>query len=120
MIGEWLGDGSVNATTLVDGKTKHALAGTLEPVSSLAIVADGRRVLRGMRSGVLEVWDLDPAESLTELRSRELEGHDGPVVAVAIGRELNISYTGGEDRTVRVWDIDAGAAAVCSTATATS
>src|SRR5581483_1107909 len=105
VIGEWLGDGSVAATSLADGKTRLALPGTLNPVSSLAISTNGRRVLRGMRSGVLEVWDLDPGKSVMDLKSRELTGHKGPVVALAIAPDPNVAYSGGEDRTVRLWDV---------------
>ena len=108
VIGEWLGDGSVYATSLADGKTRLALPGTLNPISSLAISANGRRVLRGMRSGVLEVWDLDPGKSMMDLKSRDLAGHDGPVVALAIAADQNVVYSGGEDRTVRLWDVEAG------------
>jgi WD40 repeat protein len=108
VIGEWLGDGSVLATSLADGKSRLALPGTLNPVSSLAISANGRRVLRGMRSGVLEVWDLDPDKSVMDFKSRDLAGHNGPVVALAIAADPNVAYSGGEDRTVRMWNLEAG------------
>jgi WD40 repeat protein len=108
VIGEWLGNGAVLATSLADGKSRVALLATMNPVSSIAISANGRRVLRGMRSGVLEVWNLDPGKSVMNLESRELAGHKGPVVALAITADSNAAYSGGEDRTVRLWNLEAG------------
>jgi len=54
-----------------------------------------------------------PAKTLVEDdrlgELRRLEGHQGPVNALALSPDGQFVVSGGEDRTVRFWDIEAGA-----------
>ena len=102
-IGEWPGDGSVHALSLDDGRDQVLLFGTLESVGCVALSADGRRAVRGMHSGAVEIWDFE-----TGKRVGELNGHEGPVVAATFLADGAAILTAGSDRTLRLWDVAAG------------
>jgi hypothetical protein len=68
-------------------------------VSSLAVLADGRRALSGSEDGTLRLWDL---ESGVELRRFEMP-HSHWVAILADGRR---ALSGSEDGMLRLWDLD--------------
>jgi WD40 repeat protein len=72
-------------------------------VQAVAISADGRRAVSGIGERV-RVWDLDAGTLL-----RTLTGHDDWVRAVAISADGRRAISGGNDGTVRVWDLTQGA-----------
>ena len=49
------------------------------------------------------VWDVDGGREL-----RRLEGHVGDPHGVALTPDGSLALTGGEDRTVRLWDVKSG------------
>ena len=70
-------------------------------VNSLALSADGRRVVSGSADKTLCVWDLDSGGP-----QRVLEGHSDGVTAVALSADGRWVVSGSADKTVRVWDLD--------------
>ena len=104
-IGEWLGDSTVHALSLADGRDQVLLIGTLDAVGCVALDAGGTRAVRGMQSGTIEIWDFESGK-----KSGELTGHEGPVVAAVFLPEGTSLMTSGADRTIRLWDLTAGRA----------
>jgi WD40 repeat protein len=91
------------------------LEGHMAPVTSVALSADGRRLISGSDDTTLRVWDTGSGECL-----RVLEGHTSEIkhiAAAADGRRV-VSATGHtgdfdevtaqDDTSVRVWDADSG------------
>jgi WD40 repeat protein len=74
---------------------------SLYEAHSLAFLPGGDRVLLG-QFDKLKVFDLN------KLTNSELLGHDGHVKAVAVHPDGRRAISGGDDQTVRLWDIETG------------
>jgi len=70
-------------------------------VSSVAMSADGRRVLSGSIDAV-RLWDLSSGECLT------FEGHTDPVNSVTLSTDSLWGLSGGDDYTLRLWELSSG------------
>ncbi len=73
------------------------------PLDTLATSADGRVLVAGGEDGAVRVWR--PA---TRAAAMILRGHQGPVLAVAVGPAGRQVASGGADGTVRIWDTTTG------------
>ena len=85
-----------------DRPTVTTLVDAGEPLHAVAVNAGGRTVAVGDERGVVRVFAIDGEPVI------ELAGHDGPVrglVFLSDGRLV----TGGDDGTLRLWDVDTGA-----------
>ena len=77
-------------------------------VESLAFDREGRLLAAGTRNSLVLVWDLErPQQPLFRLGSDRVQGHTGEVRAVAF-KDSQFLASGGQDRTVRVWDLGSG------------
>jgi WD40 repeat protein/tRNA A-37 threonylcarbamoyl transferase component Bud32 len=78
-----------------------------QDLSGVAYSPDGKRLAAGTRDGfhapVIRVWDAATGQVLANLR-----GHKGVIWAVAFAPRENRLASTGEDRTVRIWDLDTG------------
>lgn len=93
------GSGStVGIWDLRNGTELARLHGHAEDVVSVAISADGRRIVSGSVDGSLRVWDTDTCQEIACGT-----GHQGEVSSVAITPDGVHALSGGEDRTVRLW-----------------
>ena len=81
----------------------HTLSGHKKLVSSVAVSADGKRVVSGSDDGTVKIWD---AESGIELHT--LSGHSDWVRAVAVSADGKRVVSGGDDKTVKIWDAESG------------
>jgi WD40 repeat protein len=94
-------DGTLYLVSLAEGRALDRLVGHAGPVNSLALADAGRLLLSASDDGFVRVWDTRTWRTVAVLA-----GHSGYVREVA-GRGL-VAVSGGEDRTVRVWDLAGG------------
>ena len=73
------------------------------PVAKVAVFDDGKRFLSAGLDGRLCVWNIE-----TDEVERQLVGHRGGVTACALVPGNRYAVSGGEDKTVRIWDLSAG------------
>ena len=70
----------------------------------LAFFPDSQRVVTGCRDQIAaKIWDVTNGKCLLTL-----EGHSGPVIAVAVSADGHRILTGSGDRTARMWDAATG------------
>jgi eukaryotic-like serine/threonine-protein kinase len=83
--------------------TPRTFRETGEPISSVAVSADGKRVVSGSDDWTVRVWDVDTGRvSLT------LMGHTEAVTCVGLSPDGKRIASGGRDNVVRVWDAATG------------
>ena len=91
-------DGKVRVLHLGSGRLLHVLEAGGEPVSTLAVAPDSRRLIAGTWGGKLVGWDLDTGKSWMEGSVLQKAG----VSSVAFGPDGNRIACGSTDGTV-VW-----------------
>src|SRR5262245_39852031 len=70
--------------------------------SPLAFSPDGKVLAQVDEDGV-SLW-----QSVTGKKGQVLHGHQGPVVSLRFSLDAGILASGGQDRTVRTWDVKTG------------
>jgi hypothetical protein len=90
-----------------DGETGASLLqlkGHTRPITSVAVLPDGKRAFTASQDRTARVWDIDTGAMLLELR-----GHLGSVNSVAVSPDGGRIVTASADRTARIWDARSGA-----------
>jgi WD40 repeat protein len=95
----------VKVWSAASGRQLHALEGHKGDVLSVAISADGKRIVSGSLDSTVKVWSTD-----TGLELLNLKGHTQPVHGVAISPDGKHIVSGSADGTVRVWGSQKGLA----------
>jgi WD40 repeat protein len=90
--------GAIQVHSLDDGAEIARLEGHAGAIRGLASLADGT-LASACGDGKVLIWSLEEKKAI-----RSLSGHRGAVTALAIRPDRTILATGGEDRSVRVWD----------------
>ena len=73
-------------------------------VSSVAWCDNERRVVAGLQSGTIEIWDIATAQ-----RVRVLSGHTGVICSLNVCANPQRLLSASSDNKVRLWRIDTGA-----------
>ena len=73
-------------------------------ISSIALSADGKRVLTGSKDNTVKLW-----ETSTGAMLRTFEGHTDPVNSVALSGDGRQALSGSDDKTLKLWDTATGA-----------
>ena len=110
-------DPAATSTTLVlsdqDRDQDRVLRGHEDWVRAVAISADSRWLVTGSWDGTARLWDvpalLDTGSTTPdpEADSIVLDGHEGPIWALAISPDSRWLVTGSADATARLWDVSA-------------
>ncbi len=82
------------------------LLGTTRTVQSADLSSDQQIVANGKTDGSLSLRPPDPQNS--RVLTQSLVGHQGAIAAVAFNANNRRVLTGGEDGTVRLWDVQDG------------
>ncbi|KAG8796397.1 hypothetical protein FRC12_024573 [Ceratobasidium sp. 428] len=77
-----------------------------EPVDSIAVSGDGRRIASGSYDNAVRIWDAQTGAALLE----PMKGHSMSVTSVAFSPDGRRIVSGSSDSTVRIWDAQTGAA----------
>ncbi len=112
----WSVDTSGPAPRAIQAKT---FLGHKGPVFAAAISPDGRHVASGGSDNRVLVWQPDnikeveikrlvSAAPLAQQESRSFEGHSAPVRALSFSPDSQYVLSGGDDNTVRVWEVETG------------
>jgi WD40 repeat protein/serine/threonine protein kinase len=91
-------NGEVTVWDASTGRRKHSLYGHIEMVTGLAFSPDSRRLATGSFDQTVKIWDVGTGREVLNLRS-----HRNAVLSVTFGLDGRL-YSGGDDRTVLVWD----------------
>ena len=85
----------------ITGKLLHKLEGNTASVTSLVFGPDSQTLVSGGGDKIVRVWNAAEGKLV-----RELKGHTGPVMAIAIGGPSGkMILTGGIDKTPLLWDL---------------
>ena len=100
---DWLATGGSNgAISLWNYQQRHEEATFLGGTVAIAFHPTGNRLASTSLDESIFIWDLDNKQLLAELTA-----HDGQVTCLAYSPDGKWLATGGEDRTIRLWN-DAG------------
>jgi WD40 repeat protein len=92
-------DNTIRLWDTDSGECLSIISGTMNWVNSLAFRHDGQ-LLSGHKDGLVKAWDI-----VNQKCHFELSGHTQPTRAVAYHPTQPIAVSGGDDQTIRVWNL---------------
>jgi WD40 repeat protein len=95
-----LDQGELSLWDLSTGTPVYHRSAGREPISAIAIAADGRRALTGGVDKMVRLWDLEAGREL-----HRFTGHTARVGCVAFSRDGRYGLSGGWDGSLRVWKL---------------
>ncbi|WP_406693499.1 c-type cytochrome domain-containing protein [Singulisphaera sp. Ch08] len=110
-------DNGISLLNAADGKLTATLKGHTGPVNRLAFTPDGARLASVSSDGSGRIWTLPPEADLQASKTPDdvkladpivLASHKGPVQALAVTPDGQLIITGGDDATVRLWNVADG------------
>lgn len=106
-------DKSWRSWNAADGSPRDAVLAP-SAINAIAVSKDGKQLFAGCADGIIRVWSLAPAKPrATYGKVREWKGHKNGVTSLAVMNRDNSRHevqlvSGGEDGTVRIWDVASG------------
>ena len=97
--------GRANAVQVYDvdsGLEIISLGGHSDLIQSVRFSPDGKLLAAGSYQ-IVTIWNA-PTGHL----ARSLSGHAGPILSLAIAPDRTTAYSGGQDKTIRVWNLSEG------------
>uniref|UniRef100_A0A5S6R5R0 WD_REPEATS_REGION domain-containing protein n=1 Tax=Trichuris muris TaxID=70415 RepID=A0A5S6R5R0_TRIMR len=87
----------------------QVLRGHKLSVTSVALSADGRKVVSGSKDGDILIWDMETSTKIRRLKSKRYNsvGHDY-VTSIALSDDGRFLCSGGKDGRINVWDFEMG------------
>jgi WD40 repeat protein len=115
-------DYAIRVYDVESGAELRRFLGHTSPVKCLAFAPDGKRALSGSNDGTLRLWDVTAGTEIRRLSGesafngvtfladgrRALSASGGQDVVERNGNQIRVTYRGGSDHYVRLWDVDAG------------
>lgn len=95
-------DFSVRVWDLDTGKEVQALRGHTLPVTGVAFIPDGKRVVSCGRDSTVRLWSIDRSEEI-----HRFEGHPGEALCLAVSSNGNWVASGGYGAAL-LWDLETG------------
>ncbi len=106
-------DGTIRVWNATTGQTTLVLNGQLGRILAVAVTPDGRQIAAASgewneerfayTKGELKIWDVASGGV-----THTLAGHEGAVFAVEFNRAGTAVASGGQDKTVRIWEVATG------------
>lgn len=84
------------------GKSRRRFPDVAEPLRTMAVSPDGKRIASGYPSGIVRIWDL-----ATEKLLVQFEGHLGPITCLVFSADGTALASGSADTTILVWRLPA-------------
>ncbi len=81
----------------------HTLTGHVWDVNTVAVSADGKRLVSGSDDMTIMIWDLETGKSL-----KTLQEHTNRVRSVAVSADGKRLVSGSDDMTIMIWDLETG------------
>ena len=111
-VGKGLGDGTIHLFD-VDKGTRVATVRNTDHnrgdvfglgVQCLVFTPDGKKLLSGLRGGLIRIWNVGPQGDLTEAGDFAEDRSD--VVTISVGSDSRTVISGGGDEKLRCWDAE--------------
>jgi hypothetical protein len=103
--GRLVASGSVDKTVrvfdLATGSVVRVFEGHNTAVANVVFSSDNRTVFAS-GDGAVHQWDIASG------KERRFEGHKGNIIGLALSQDGRRLLTGGEDKTIRYWDLSSG------------
>jgi transcription initiation factor TFIID subunit 5 len=95
-------DKSIRMWSIGSGDCVRVLTGHTDYITALEIAPNGKILASADAGGNIYLWDIDKA-----MRIKRCRGHGrGGVWSLSFSVESNVLVSGGQDNSVRVWDVE--------------
>ncbi|MBD2481385.1 AAA-like domain-containing protein [Planktothrix sp. FACHB-1365] len=107
--GKWIASVSEDDTLKLwhsDGRLRQTLKQPEGSFRSVRFSRDSRMLVTVNTKGLVQLWELDNGNSLPLKLFRTWKAHQAPLFAVAITPDGQTIASGGDDKTIKIWNLD--------------